>query len=217
MLIKVNDPLSNKTQFPGNIIPLSRLTAVGQAILNMFPLPNFTDPNPANLYQWNYYANSSEPYPRRTDTARVDFSPKQNWQLFLSLSNNADSQEVPYTQSSVSGSFVAGSVNIPIAPISYQQPGRLATLHSTNSITPALFNEASLAASQNTLTFAPADPAAVDRTALGITIPQRDPALNTLNTIPDMTFSGNIPESGQHHDARYPALFQPEHDFQRVR
>src|SRR5579884_2460538 len=193
VLIKVNDPLNNKTQFPGNIIPASRLTAVGQAILNLFPLPNFTDPNPATRFQWNYYANSSEPYPRRTDTARVDFSPKDNWQLYVSLSNNADSQDVPYTQSGVPGSFVAGSVNFPLAPISYQEPGRLITLHSTRALTPNLFNDASVAASQNTLTFAPQDPRAVDRTKLGIVIPQRNPALNGLNTIPNMTFSGNVP------------------------
>ena len=31
------------------------------------------------------------------------------------------------------------------------QPGRLATLHSTNTISPTLFNEASFAVSQNTL------------------------------------------------------------------
>ena len=52
-----------------------------------------------------------------------------------------------------------------------------------------MFNEASLAVSQNTLTFSPANPALVDRTKLGIDIPQRNPALNPLNLIPDMTFS----------------------------
>ncbi len=184
----VNDPLNNKAQFPGNIIPPSRINPIGQAILNMFPLPNFTDPNPSNRYQWNYYANMSEPYPRRTETARIDYSPKQNWQLALSLSNNADSQDVPYA--ATAAGWVAGSLNFPLSPISYQQPGRLATLRSTNTISPTMFNEASVAVSQNTLTYAPLNPSLVDRTALGITIPQRNPSLNVLNAIPDMTFSG---------------------------
>ena len=35
----------------------------------------------------------------------------------------------------------------------------------------------------------------MDRTALGILIPQRNPSLNVLNAIPDMTFSGNIQNS----------------------
>jgi len=190
-LIKVNDPLNNKTQFPGNVIPASRLTPIGQAVLNLFPLPNFQDANPLNKYQWNYYANSSEPYPRRTETARVDYSPKDNWQLYLSLSNNADSQAVPY--SAGNAGWVAGSLNFPLDPISYQQPGRLATLHSTNTIAGGTFNEASLAASQNTLTYSPLIQSAIDRSTLGITLPQRNPTLNVLNAIPDLSFSGNIP------------------------
>ena len=190
VLIPVRDPLNNKTQFPGNIVPTSRLTPIGQAILNVMPLPDFTDPNPANRYQWNYYFNPSAAYPRRTDTARVDFSPRDNWQIFVSASQNADKQDVAY--SAGLDSWVAGSVNFPLTPIQYGQPGKLATVHSTNTITPNLFNETSFAVSQNTLNFGPEFPEAVDRTKLGITIPQRDPTLNTLNTIPDMTFSGNI-------------------------
>jgi hypothetical protein len=184
----VNDPLNNKVQFPGNIIPANRITPIGQAILNMFPLPNYVDPSPANRYQWNYYANFSEPYPRRTETARVNWSPKDNWQLYVSVSNNSDSQAVPY--SAGPAGWVAGSLNFPLSPISYQQPGRLATVHSTNAITPNTFNEMSLAASQNQLTYGPLDPSLVDRTKLGVTLAQRNPALNTLNAIPDMSFGG---------------------------
>jgi hypothetical protein len=184
----VNDPLNNKVQFPGNNIPANRINPIGQAILNMFPLPNYVDPTPANKYQWNYYANYSEPYPRRTETARVDWSPRDNWQMYVSVSNNSDSQAVPY--SAGPAGWVAGSLNFPLSPISYQQPGRLATLHSTNVITPNTFNEISAAASQNQLTYGPLDPSLVDRTKLGITLAQRNPALNTLNSIPDLSFSG---------------------------
>jgi hypothetical protein len=185
---KVNDPLNNKAQFPGNLIPASRLTTLGKAVLNLFPLPNFVDPNAATRAQWNYYANMSEPYPRRTETARVDFSPRDNWQLYVSVSNNSDSQAVPY--SAGSAGWVAGSLNFPLSPISFQQPGRLATLHSTNAVTPSLFNEASFAVSQNTLTYEPLDPTLIDRTKLGITLGQRNPSLNVLNAIPNMSFGG---------------------------
>ena len=70
------DPLNGKKAFPGNIVPASRITPIGQAILNMFPLPNFVDPSLATRYNWNYYVAASEPYNRRTDTARVDYAPK---------------------------------------------------------------------------------------------------------------------------------------------
>jgi hypothetical protein len=184
----VNDPLNNKAQFPGNIIPASRITPLGKAVLNLFPLPNFVDPNAATRAQWNYYSNLSEPYPRRTETARIDFSPRDNWQLYVSLSNNSDSQAVPY--SAGAAGWVAGSLNFPLSPISFQQPGRLATLHSTNAISPSTFNEASFAVSQNTLTYEPLDPSLIDRSKLGITLGQRNPTLNVLNAIPNMTFGG---------------------------
>ena len=185
--ITVNDPLNGKKAFPGNIVPASRFSPIGQAILNMFPLPNFVDPSLATRYNWNYYVAASEPYDRRTDTARIDYSPRENWQLYLSLSNNADHQNVPY--SGGTAGWVAGSMNFVMSPISYSQPGRLATLHSTNTISPTLFNEASFAVSQNTLNYAPEFPDLLNRTKLGIDIPQRDPALNPLNLIPQMSFS----------------------------
>lgn len=84
---------------------------------------------------------------------------------------------------------MAGSLNFLMSPISYTQPGRLGTLHSTNAISATFFNEASFAVSQNTLNFSPQFPDLVNRVKLGILIPQRNPALNPLNLIPDMTFS----------------------------
>jgi hypothetical protein len=185
--ITVNDPLNNKTAFPGNVIPASRINPVGQAILNMFPSPNYVDPTPANVYNWNYYVAASEPYNRRTETARIDYAVTANWQVYLSLSNNADHQNVPY--SGGNAGWVAGSLNFVLSPIHFEQPGRLATLHSTNTISPTLFNEASVAVSQNTLTYYPENPDLVNRQKLGILIPQRNPSLNPANTIPDMSFS----------------------------
>jgi hypothetical protein len=185
--LTVNDPLNGKKAFPGDIVPASRISPVGQAILNMFPSPNFVDPSLSTRYNWNYYVAASEPYSRRTETARIDYALRQNWQLYLSLSNNADHQNVPYN--SGSAGWVAGSLNFVLSPMKFTQPGRLATLHSTNTISPTLFNETSIAVSQNTLNFGPEFPNLMNRTDLGIDIQQRNPALNPLNLIPTMTFS----------------------------
>lgn len=182
--VTIKDPLNGQKQFPGNLIPASRLTPIGQAILNLFPLPNFVDSNPSRVYQWNYFSALSGLYPRRTETARVDYSPKDNWQLYVSVSNNADQQNSPY------GLWVDGSLNFPLTPIVFAQPGRLATVHSTNLISPSMFNELTVAASQNTLTFSAQDPGKVNRNTLGILIAQRNPALNPDNVIPNMTFGG---------------------------
>ncbi len=70
-VITVRDPLDGPTpgrQFPGNKVPAARQTEVGKAILNLFPMPNYVDPDPSRLYQWNYIAQQSGPYPRHTET-----------------------------------------------------------------------------------------------------------------------------------------------------
>jgi hypothetical protein len=181
--INIKDPQNKQAAFPGNLIPQSRLTATGHAILNIFPLPNYKDANPSRACNYNFYSSLAGANPSRTETLRVDYSPRDNWQLFISLQNSVDSQNTPYS------TWVTGSVNFPLTPIVFGQPGRLATLHSTNVITPSLFNEVSVAVSQNTLTFSPLDLAKVDRTKLGIDIPQRNTALNPLNIIPNTIYS----------------------------
>lgn len=184
-LFTVNDPQNNKILFPGRVIPPSRLTATGKNILNLFPMPNYVDPDLINRYQWNYFTSETGAYPRRTDSGRIDFSPKQNWQLFASASYNTDKQNTLY------GVWVDGSLNFPIGtPIVFQQPGKNASLTSTNTLTPTMFNQATVAYSQNTLTYFPLDPTKLDRTKLGINIAQRNPALNPDNLIPNMTFGG---------------------------
>ena len=182
--IRVQDPLNNKAAFPGNVIPASRLTTVGQAILNIFPLPNYVDPSPSRVFQWNYFSSLSGNYPSRAETGRVDYALKDNWQIYASVFNTADVQHTPYT------TWVTGSLNFPLTPIVFGQPGRGVSLHSVNTITPSLFNEVTFGVSQNTLTYYPEDLSKVDRTKLGILIPQRNPALNPLNLIPNMSFGG---------------------------
>jgi hypothetical protein len=181
--ITVEDPANGKQPFPGNIVPASRVNPIGTAILKMFPLPNFTDPNLATRYDWNYYIAASDPYNRRMDTLRLDYAPKQDWQIYGSIVNKSDHQEVPYTGS-------AGSTYFVLSPSLNIRPGRLITLHSTNTISPTLFNEASFGRSQITPTYTFEYPNLVKRTDLGIDIPQRNPSINPLNIIPKMTFGG---------------------------
>ncbi|HET8549462.1 MAG TPA: hypothetical protein VFL57_15725, partial [Bryobacteraceae bacterium] len=183
-IITVQDPLDNKAPFPGNVIPAERITQVGRNILNLFPMPNFVDPNPSRRYQWNYISQLSGAYPRRTEILRIDYSPKQNLQTYMRISNNADEQHAPY------GLWVNGSVNFPLTPIVFRQPGRGATLHTTAMFSPTLFNQLIFGVSQNKLTFFPEEVNAVSRAGTGINIPQFHPDLNPAGLIPNMTFGG---------------------------
>lgn len=188
-IITINDPLNKNAAgtaqpFPGNTIPPNRVAKIGRSILGIFPMPNYTDPNPTNAYQWNFFTSEAGGYNRRTEILRMDYQVNSKWQTYFRLSNNTDLQHAAY------GLWVNGSLNFDLTPISFGQPGRGATFHSTNTISPTIFNEFIAGASQNTLTYTPDDLAKVDRTATGITIPQRNASLNPLNLIPNMSFGG---------------------------
>ncbi|MBM3785116.1 MAG: hypothetical protein FJW30_12190 [Acidobacteria bacterium] len=185
----VRDPLTerdgnnNKVPFAGNQIPASRMNPLGQRILNIFPMPNFTDPIASRRWQWNHIAVQSGNYPRRTEILRLDYQPFTSLQTNLRVSNTADQQESPW------GLWVNGSVNFPLSPIVFRQPGRGATLRTTWTVSPTIFNEFTVGLSQNRLWYYPRDPDKVDRRKLGINLPQWNPGLNDGNYIPNMSFS----------------------------
>jgi hypothetical protein len=78
VLIPVIDPLTGR-QFPGNIIPADRLSRTGLAMMNLFPLPNTTDPTGRRQYNAEFINPSSNP--RRDKILRVDYAidPKTNF------------------------------------------------------------------------------------------------------------------------------------------
>ena len=58
--------------FPGNVIPPHRIDATAQAFLDMFPLPNASDPTGRNLY--NYTFQTITDWPRNDQVLRVDWN-----------------------------------------------------------------------------------------------------------------------------------------------
>ncbi len=189
-LIVVRDPLVGATpgtQFPGNVIPADRFTPVGKAILNLFPSPNFVDPDASRRYQWNYVAQDSGPYPRHTEIVRVDYSPRTNFSMYLRLTNNADSLTQPYNKGGTA--WISGSMNYPLTPIVFERSGRGGIVHTTATLSPSMLNEAVFGVSQNKLVFFPENPEALSRKATGIDIPQWNSEVNPMGWIPNMTFS----------------------------
>ena len=128
-LIPIYDPLAmvgtTRVRFPNNAVPASRFTPLGSSVLKLFPLDNFVDPNPSRIYQWNYISQASIPYPRGSQTARIDFSPRQNLAMYARFSRNADEQITSYMSS-----------NYPLVPVIWHQPGRGAALHTTMTLSP---------------------------------------------------------------------------------
>jgi len=71
VLIPIIDPLTGK-QFQGNIIPPDRISPIGLAMMNLFPLPNTTDPTGQRQYNTEFINPQSNP--RRDKVLRVDYA-----------------------------------------------------------------------------------------------------------------------------------------------
>ena len=71
-MIAVKDP-TNGSPFPGNIVPSSRLDKNGQALLNLFPLPNMTDRS-ISKGNYNYNFPNSWQAPKRNQLRQTGFS-----------------------------------------------------------------------------------------------------------------------------------------------
>lgn len=72
-LIAIRDPLTNAT-FPDNKIPVSRLDKNGQAMLNIFPLPNILN-RAVTAGNYNYQFQEAIQQPRNQHLFRIDIRP----------------------------------------------------------------------------------------------------------------------------------------------
>jgi len=161
-LIPVNDPLTGK-QFPGNIIPKDRINKLGQSMLNFLPTPNYTDPDPANLYRWNYRTNPSGGWPRRQEVIRADYNITSSFQVFYRLLEDMNQLLL---QSS-SGGWPAGSLNYLLTPVLWDRPARDQAVHATNVISATLVNEVTFTRSFNNVILYATNPSVLDRSLMG--------------------------------------------------
>ena len=98
--INIRDYTTN-AQFPGNIIPPSRLYGIGVNILKLYPLPNV-----AQATGYNYSTEAASSQPQHQDLARIDYNITNSWRVFGRYVRVSNNQVLPY------GSFVLGT-NLP--------------------------------------------------------------------------------------------------------
>jgi Carboxypeptidase regulatory-like domain/TonB-dependent Receptor Plug Domain len=75
-LITVRDPQTNQP-FPGNRVPPNRINPNGQAILNLFPQPNFFD-RAISGGNYNYVFQEITEHPKRQNMLKMDYNPTDN-------------------------------------------------------------------------------------------------------------------------------------------
>lgn len=160
-LIKITDPLNNKAQFPGNIIPASRIDPTGQAILDFYPLPNYTDPNPSKVYSYNFRDTYSGSWPRRQNMGRLDYNLSPSLTLYYRILDDYSSLLSPW------GNWVNGSANYLVTPVIWSRPARTHTVHATKIFSASLVDELTLGKAFNGVYISPLDTSKVQRSLMG--------------------------------------------------
>jgi hypothetical protein len=147
-LIVINDP-STGAPFPGNRIPSTRITPVGQAMLNFFPLPNFAGTgSQANVV--NYFEAASATHPRRNDVLRVDTYLTSKLSGYFRWINDHDDMAALYQGVQFSSDVGGALGQTGIAPIDHPNPGHGYSGTLTYQFSPTLINEFTIGKSWNT-------------------------------------------------------------------
>jgi hypothetical protein len=181
-MIVIRDP-STGSAFPGNRIPQSRINKQGLAILNFFPLPNYTETDPNLVYRRNYRSNASGSFPRREDLFRIDYNISSTLNAFFRGTQDNDDENWPYNN------WTAGGHNYDMVNTYRWQHGRSALLHVTKTFSPTLVNEFTMGVSTRGQAFDPSEPEKVARSRMG-NIGQWYPGGNESGAIPNVSFGG---------------------------
>jgi hypothetical protein len=129
-LIPIIDP-NTGAQFPGNVIPKSRIDPTGQAILNLFALPNgYVNPAPGQQYSANFLASATGYHNHRDDIVRLDGALTSKVNLFLRVGRDTDNATNLFT---IAPTIPNGAINF--------VPGYAFTAHLTHTLSASMVNE----------------------------------------------------------------------------
>ena len=191
-LIPVKDPVTGQP-FPGNIIPKNRINTLGQSILNFYPLPNYTDSDPRNLYRWNYRSTYSGNTPRRNDILRADANWTPTLRMYYRFGQDTDNTYQPWGGK-------AGSVNYLVNPMYVQRTGTGHLINLTKSFSPTLINETRFGMSEVARLYDYVDPSVVLRSRMG------NPPKWYQNTTPENDYIPTVTFGGQPANPVYAGL-----------
>ena len=183
-LIVVNDPFNNKTAFPGNIIPQSRIDPNGQALLNVFPAANFFN-RTISRGNYNYNFQDTAVSPTYQEMFRIDYNATDKLRFFVRAFSNYQ----PVTSYSCDGQFP----NWPLERCRWEQNMPGATFNTAYTFSPTVIAELSASFSTTQYHVLPAngsDFSSLSRAKTGVNIPQIYPANNPLDVLPDTSFGG---------------------------
>jgi hypothetical protein len=198
-LIPIRDPLSG-ANFPGNVIPASRLNPSGQAILNLFPLPNITD-RAITAGNYNYQFQEIKETPKNTNLLKIDYVATAKDTITVRARNY-------WADSRASQGIAAVNSNWPQMRHHYLFTEDSGKVGWTRVVSPTIVNEFSVgfrdlgergAGSREPHGFDP-----ILRSTTGVTVGQFQPAVNPNGFVPAVSFGGVPNAVNVAFDARIP-------------
>ncbi len=127
--------------FAGNKIPVSRISAIGLAFLNRFPLPNFQDPTGARAYNSQFQFTNNQP--REDKILRVDYNATTRDTMFVRLIQDA------FENTGYGAILGAQGDGWGQFPHSYHNPSAGAALTYVHTFRPNLINELTMGINRN--------------------------------------------------------------------
>ena len=169
--------------FAGNVIPAGLIDPTGRALLNLFPMPNATDPR--NLY--NYVFQIVHDYPRNDQVLRLDWNAGPRTTVFGRLQFGYEKRAGPSNVFAFMGGWPQMDGKFESENISYVTT----VLHS---FSPATFLEATAGVNWGHQYASAASQAALDANKRATVLPGLPaffPGANPLDLLPNATFNGS--------------------------
>jgi len=200
-LIVIRDPVTNQP-FPGNVIPASRLNRNGQALLNRFPLPNFTGSR-----QFNYNFQESLDVPKKSHLLRLDFKPTDKDSFYVRAAHWSSDQGGKEGGFAVAAGAPGDRANWGLVPMTYAFVDDSVVAHYTRIFNPRVVSELSggWRKGSEDHVVSPEALESVTRSTIGFGLGQFFPAANPLGIMPAAQF-GTVPvnDARFNYDGRFP-------------
>lgn len=195
--LKPKNPLTGQP-YPGGIIPPSSINSNGQALLNILPLPNYSN-TAISKGAYNYVEQLPTTNPQRYDLIKVDYPISSSDSLSVNITHNKNTQSTP-NPFGVSGTF-------PVLIGGLVQPRTFSSIRYVHIFSPSLVNEITTGFTDGHTydgTTA-AERSDILRSTVGFNVPEFSDVGNPLGLIPGFTFGTAIPNTtGITFDLRYP-------------
>jgi hypothetical protein len=196
-MIVIKDP-DTGAPFPGNIIPANRIDPNGQAILNIFPQPNFLN-RTISAGRYNYISQSDTTTPQLMNTLKLDYAATSKNLVQFTWSRHRDKEEGAV-------GLPTSSANWPQLDRTYVTFGNVFAGHYQRIFSPALINEFTLGYTRRPETedISASELQSNQRAHLGFNLGQLYPTANPLGLIPNATFGGVTSPINLNMDGRTP-------------